>query len=197
MFWKGKKEENLCFQWHHSANTEKVKLGMLLRRRHIGATVGVLAHSDTCFQLIISFLGRMIDLLVASPGWRGLSEDITVTKLNEIELEQNTFQIAKQMAENSSSGWENYIRGCLFSKTKSDKKVNLVSAAPLSELITEWGERGASFAKREHVFDCSGWKQSCVLVFWGAPCWEQIGRESCAAQREGFVFLVNNLNSCW
>lgn len=53
----------------------------------------------------------MMDLLVGCPGWRGQSEDITVTKLNEIEPEQNTFQIANQTAENSSSGWENYIMG--------------------------------------------------------------------------------------
>lgn len=91
MFWK-----KTCIHWHHSANTKKVKLGMLLRRRHI---------------LIIYFLGRMMDLVVGSPGGRGQSEGITVTKLNEIEPEQSTFQIAKQTAENSSSAWENYVMG--------------------------------------------------------------------------------------
>lgn len=53
----------------------------------------------------------MMDLLVGSLGWGTQSEDITVTELSEIELEQNTSQIAKQTAENSSSGWENYIMG--------------------------------------------------------------------------------------
>lgn len=107
--------------------------------------------------------------------------------------------------QNSKTKWQKIaalvekitLWGCLFSKTKSGKKINLVSAVPLSELITDWVERGASFARCEQVFQCSGWKQNYVLVFWEAPCWEQIGRESCAAQREGFVFLVNHLKSCW
>lgn len=68
MFWKGKMEENL-----HSMTPlcqyQKGKTGNAAKEEaHSCLLVGVLACCDMHFQLIIYFLGRMMDLLVGSLG---------------------------------------------------------------------------------------------------------------------------------